>query len=170
MGQTDIPLNSVGTRQAKEAARILVSEPIKHIVSSTLSRAKTTAQIIADVLQIDTTIIDDLKEGGFGLREGKAKSSFELERWLSGDATNNAELALDFELRTMQGFQSALTIPGPVLIVAHGGSWLALQRYMKMPYTSIANCEHFYLRPTEVEGMSWMVTALSPESEYNEYE
>lgn len=104
------------------------------------------------------------------MREGKAKSSFELERWLDGNTTNNAEPAVDFEHRTMRGFQSALTIPGPVLIVAHGGSWLALQRYMKLPHAAVTNCEPFYLRPTEVKGMPWIVTSLSEESEYNEYE
>lgn len=45
-GQTDIPLNSNGKQQAEEAANEIANLKIDRIISSDLSRAKETAEII----------------------------------------------------------------------------------------------------------------------------
>ena len=46
-GQTDIPLNQKGIEQAEKAADFFRNIPLQAIYTSTLIRAKTTAEIIA---------------------------------------------------------------------------------------------------------------------------
>ena len=51
-GQADIPLNDTGRAQAQAAAQRLATFSPDRIVASDLSRAQTTARIIADALNI----------------------------------------------------------------------------------------------------------------------
>ena len=70
-GQTDIPLNEEGRRQAGELARVLADiQPFDRIVSSDLGRAKETASIMSR--GFGTPIHDDagFREMDFGLWEG----------------------------------------------------------------------------------------------------
>ena len=55
-GRIDIPLNATGLAQAAAAARILASPRPDRIVSSPLGRARTTAQILADLTGLDIEI------------------------------------------------------------------------------------------------------------------
>ena len=66
-GQVDIPLNATGLAQAAAAARILASPRPDRIVSSPLSRARTTAQILADLTGLDIEVEADLIERSFGV-------------------------------------------------------------------------------------------------------
>ena len=68
-GQVDIPLNATGLAQAAAAARILASPRPDRIVSSPLSRARTTAQILADLTGLDIEVEADLIERFFGVWE-----------------------------------------------------------------------------------------------------
>jgi probable phosphoglycerate mutase len=58
----DPPLTDTGLRQAEAVARFLLGEPIDHIVSSPMRRARQTAQPLADALGIDAEVIADLAE------------------------------------------------------------------------------------------------------------
>ncbi|MFD1713498.1 histidine phosphatase family protein [Amnibacterium flavum] len=70
-GTSDIPLNDTGRRQAREAGQRLAAEHWDAIVSSPLSRALETAQIIAAEIGLDDIeIIDDLRERSYGTAEG----------------------------------------------------------------------------------------------------
>ena len=72
-GQTDIPLNEEGVRQAKALANRLSSEPAQWqaVISSDLQRALSTAEIIANALQIPLLEPDPLlRERSFGQIEG----------------------------------------------------------------------------------------------------
>lgn len=71
MGSQDIPLNQLGIEQAELAAQYLKDEPISHIVTSPLSRAPKTAEIIASVLEKPVTIIDEFIECCWGIKEGR---------------------------------------------------------------------------------------------------
>lgn len=69
-GNTDIPLNEAGITQAKMLRERLTAENITHIYSSTLSRARDTAKIIAAPHRRDVTACEELCECNFGYAEG----------------------------------------------------------------------------------------------------
>ncbi|MBL4786890.1 MAG: histidine phosphatase family protein [Cohaesibacteraceae bacterium] len=70
-GQTEVSLDSTGRQQAGDAAQLLVDQNIRLIVSSPLSRALDTANIIADVLNIPVKTDAAFIERGFGALEGQ---------------------------------------------------------------------------------------------------
>lgn len=73
-GQIDTPLNETGRQQVKETCQLIKTLDIKWdvIVSSTLSRAYETAQIINQYFPINNEIIQDISaiERSFGKAEG----------------------------------------------------------------------------------------------------
>jgi uncharacterized phosphatase len=74
-GSTDIPLNETGRAQAHEAAELLQGERFEVIVSSPLVRARETAQIIADDLNIELgPSYIELVERDYGALEGESSS------------------------------------------------------------------------------------------------
>lgn len=58
-GREDIPLNETGILQAQECAKALAGENFRAVVTSPLSRAKRTAEIIAEHLNIQQIILED---------------------------------------------------------------------------------------------------------------
>jgi len=79
-GSTDIPLNATGREQAHAAAASLARSDWDAIVSSPLSRARETAQIIADDLGIELgPAYDELIERHYGEAEGVVEAEAELK-------------------------------------------------------------------------------------------
>lgn len=58
-GREDIPLNETGILQAKECAQALEGESFRAVITSPLSRAKRTAEIIAAHLNIQQIILEE---------------------------------------------------------------------------------------------------------------
>ena len=69
-GHLDIPLNSKGQWQARQAARALADQSIDHLFSSDLLRAQATARSIADTCGCAVQTDSRLREKGFGAWEG----------------------------------------------------------------------------------------------------
>lgn len=69
-GQTDVELSTDGIRQAEKMRERLALEKIDAAYSSTLSRARLTAEIIASRHQLGVTAIAELMEINFGFIEG----------------------------------------------------------------------------------------------------
>jgi uncharacterized phosphatase len=70
-GTADIPLNDVGVAQAHQAASVLNRADWDVLLTSPLSRAVDTAQIVADTLGFESIEIEDLLlERAFGEAEG----------------------------------------------------------------------------------------------------
>jgi broad specificity phosphatase PhoE len=70
-GQTDVPLNDVGRAQAKALGARLRAEGIRLIVSSDLSRARETAEIVAGELGLGLDCVDAaFRERAYGIFEG----------------------------------------------------------------------------------------------------
>jgi alpha-ribazole phosphatase len=69
-GKTDIPLSNIGIKQAGQLRARLASEQITAIYSSTLSRARVTAEIIAAGHKLDVKPSGELCECNFGYIEG----------------------------------------------------------------------------------------------------
>jgi broad specificity phosphatase PhoE len=92
-GHTDTPLNATGLAQAQALSGSLRPHRLDAVVSSDLLRARTTAQIVAEVLQVPLFIESGLRETDVGAAEGllwaDAKTRFGeglTERWyLDGD-------------------------------------------------------------------------------------
>jgi uncharacterized phosphatase len=70
-GSSDVPLNDTGRAQAVETAAVLADQGLSAIVSSPLMRARETARIIAETLDIDLgATYDDLIERDYASLEG----------------------------------------------------------------------------------------------------
>jgi len=65
-GREDIPLNETGKKQSREIASYLRETTWSAVITSPLSRAKQTAQIIAEALQLPVFEDEDLVERDYG--------------------------------------------------------------------------------------------------------
>src|SRR5690554_3316332 len=80
-GTSDIPLNETGRQQARDAVNVLADAGWEVIVSSPLSRARETAQIVADGLGIALgRSYDLLVERAYGEGEGLTLAEIDA-RW-----------------------------------------------------------------------------------------
>lgn len=92
-GRGDIPLTEVGHAQAKAAAYRLASWPIDVVVSSPLSRTRSTAAPVAEALGLPVEIDEGFVETDFGAWEGmtfaeaRARAGGEVDRWLADPET-----------------------------------------------------------------------------------
>ena len=164
MGTTDIPLNQTGIEQAEQAAQLLKRAPIDHIVTSPLTRAHKTAEIIAAAIQKPITIIGDLKECHWGVKEGQAVDACEIfDQWITGNTPQGAEAACDFDARVKRGLRQALRLSQSVLIVAHGGVYCSIQRALRSSLSNIKNCAPVCHRPPEHPHHPWFVDDLGEE-------
>jgi broad specificity phosphatase PhoE len=127
-GRTDIPLNAVGLAQAERAARTLAGLGVATIVSSPLSRAKATAEIVAEALRLPIAAFDDdLREVNFGVQEGRPMGDW-YDDWIAGTYTpERAEPFPALLARAVAAVNRALERPAPVLVVAHGALFRALR-------------------------------------------
>ena len=141
MGWTDLPLNDTGVSQAHEIAQVLKNIDIASITVSPLARAVTTAHIISQYTCQPVHIIENLKECGWGIMEGQDKNDRTLlEEWYNDKEIQGAESFSAFTHRIKKGLTSALELPGPVLIVSHGGVYRAIQEVLLLPPVALSNC------------------------------
>lgn len=126
-GHSDIPLNEEGRRQARLLAKRLKEEPYHWdgLITSSLSRAKETGEIIASALQLPLLEPDDrLRERAYGQVEGMTQSERE-EKW--GINWNLLDLGQESdEALQLRGLAFMETIWSDnrnknLLIVTHGG-------------------------------------------------
>ncbi|MEO5668746.1 MAG: histidine phosphatase family protein [Bdellovibrionota bacterium] len=89
-GHTDIPLNEEGVRQARALAPLFKGLPITAILSSDLSRAACTAEIVAEHHGLPLILDRRLREAHFGNIEGMTKDEVVAQlgeeswtRWMS---------------------------------------------------------------------------------------
>lgn len=121
-GISDIPLNETGHNQAKLAAQILADGDWEHVISSPLSRAKVTAQYVADALGMtEMTVHDLLLERSFGVAEGSSYEDWK-ERLQAGVHAEGAESVEQLEERVKLLLDElAFTYAGKtILAVSHG--------------------------------------------------
>lgn len=121
-GSSDIPLNDVGRRQARDAVAVLSGQEWDTIVSSPLSRAAETAELIAAGLGLTVARhVPDLTERSFGPAEG-LQAGPELEALRIPGGFRGAESDDDAGSRGLAALESmAEEFRGRrVLVVAHG--------------------------------------------------
>lgn len=121
-GATDIPLNDVGRGQARDAVAVLAPYEWDAIVSSPLSRAAETADLIAEGLGLTVSRrIPELTERSFGPAEGM-QAGPELEALRVPGGFKGAESEAEAADRGLAALEAlAEEFRGQrVLVVAHG--------------------------------------------------
>lgn len=145
-GYGDLPLNETGVKQANAISLVVRDLPIASVCSSPLLRVQQTKHLILQHCNQDELldeIIHELREcsdltwDDFDQRD----EGIPVEHRLIPDDPNfeNAETFIE---RIRQGLHKALALPGPVLIVAHGGTHRAISELIGMPdhIKRISNC------------------------------
>jgi len=135
-GQSDIPLNDEGRRQAQRLAARLQGTPVDAIHASDLVRAAETARILGAALGRDPLLLPDWRELHLGELEGAdgvemARRHGEL---LSAVVRRGrpfgagGESYADLHRRVVAGYARlcAEHADGTVLVVSHGGTLKAL--------------------------------------------
>ncbi|MFB4169410.1 histidine phosphatase family protein [Virgibacillus sp. JSM 102003] len=119
-GATDIPLNRKGILQAEECAAFLESSQWDVLITSPLTRAKQTAEIINEKLNIPFAEMAAFKEKSFGDAEGMTPQE-RLEKF-PDKIFPNQEDEQSFKERIMTGIHEInQSYHGSmVLLVAHG--------------------------------------------------
>lgn len=154
-GSWDVALTRKGLAQAGQAALNLKGAGIDAIYSSALSRARDTADIIAQELRLPVTAIPELNERCWGTLERQPRSSR-----VPGMTVDGLEPALDFMNRVTRGFAR---VEGRLpLIVAHSGIYRVLCRMLGLPEAEqpVTNCTPLRFVPPAPGFNVWRVEAL----------
>lgn len=138
-GHLDTALSDTGVEQARAAASAMRELGVSKIVSSDLSRARRTAEIVGAVLGLDITVDDRLRETHLGKWQGKTHAEVDSAdariraHWRNNpgwappegesrlDVANRARPVIDELMQTYDGWDDSA-----VLVVAHGGTISAL--------------------------------------------
>lgn len=162
-GSTDIALNESGIAQAREARQKLAGIQFSMIFSSPMMRARKTADIIGEGLGCPIVEIDDLREWHFGSSEGSMYFDW-LKEMFNGDITNvpdDVEPIEEFLGRTTNAINHALSHEGPVLIVAHGGTYIPANNGLaRDEQWGLPNCQPVRHDPPENGEGFWRKTVL----------
>lgn len=155
MGITDIPLNSRGEIQSRNALKQVKDLNIKTICYSPLKRAKQTAKILNEVLQCDMIPIEELKEFNLGTCAGQIIGDW-FDEWMNGALIPEGESFKEFVQRALVGVNKSLNHKEPVLIVAHGGTYWAIQRAIQLlDLPDLPNCLLASFSPPKSLGGKW---------------
>jgi len=133
-GQVDIPLDDVGSRQARAAAAALVAttKPAAIVVSD-LGRAAATACFLAELTGLEPVVDPRVRERSFGLWEGltgeeiSAGWASEYAAWRSGGepenvgAENRVEVA-DRMVEAVTEHAERLCAEDALVVVSHGAA------------------------------------------------
>ena len=159
-GHNDIPLNPTGIAQAHAAKTPLGRCDIATVCTSPLARARTTAEIVNQTLRRPLVVIDDLKECGYGVREGQSRGDW-IRDWRHGVTPEGGEPYDAFIARALAGLNQALEHPGPVLIVSHAGIYWAILKYARLdPRTYLENGRPVRHDPPCADVPGWITTVI----------
>jgi 2,3-bisphosphoglycerate-dependent phosphoglycerate mutase len=131
-GQLDVPLSETGLAQARAVARVLSRERFSAIYSSDLTRARQTAQPVADLLKKKVVSSENLRERHYGAFQGmtyaEAKERFPdgYARFRARDphySFDNGESLLAFQERALACIRDLVErhLGKSLLLFTHGG-------------------------------------------------
>ncbi|MGO4382952.1 histidine phosphatase family protein [Specibacter sp. RAF43] len=178
-GQTDIPLDDIGVRQARRAAKLLAGKlaaqhdtaggPFVRIISSDLSRAHATAAALAALTGCGVTRDARLRETFGGEWEGltfeqiEARYPADLKRWQADDplvrAGGGGETRVEVADRMVAAILEAVdAVPagGTLVVATHGGATrVALAKMLGLPLdlwrtlSGLSNCHWSVLEQSQ---------------------
>lgn len=155
-GCNDVPLNATGIGQAHDAKTRLKNIPITTICCSPLGRARQTAEIINETMACPLVTIDELRECSFGDREGDLIGSETFEELVRKARSWGGEPFEEFMQRTVAGINQALSHPGPVLIICHGGVYFSIKENARLEFNDgIKNCVPVRIDPPAADDQGW---------------
>jgi alpha-ribazole phosphatase len=130
-GWTDVPLSAAGIKQAGKLRTRLAGEKITAVYTSTLSRARATAEIIATGHKAKLTACDELCECNFGFIEGLTYKEIEhlyperaeeLASWKTVSFPGGETLdQLNDRVKIFMKHLKKLKAEDTAVIVSHGG-------------------------------------------------
>jgi probable phosphoglycerate mutase len=129
-GHTDIALNDTGRAQARSLAATVADAGIAAVLTSDLSRARQTGEIVATTLGLGAPMIDpDVRERRFGVFEGltvgecatQHPDAWQAWRAQTGTPPGGETRELAITRMTNALARIAAADGGPVLVVSHGG-------------------------------------------------
>ena len=139
----DPPLSGLGHQQAERTAEYLKSEGIDHIVASTMKRAHQTAMPLAELLDLEIELIDDLKESDHKSKayvpvEEMDADGEDVARFLEGGMRESlfSDGFEAFEERVLRGFNHVIDSnrSKTVAVFCHGMTTMVyLRSIMKFP-------------------------------------
>lgn len=122
LGQRDIPLNDRGRAQATAAVDQVRAIQPDRIITSPLSRARDTAQMIARALGLDLVLEPRLKEAGLGDYEGEVEEDMAVyTAWMGGTPPRGGEAFSALCTRTRAAVLEGLSAGDKPLFVGHTG-------------------------------------------------
>jgi phosphosulfolactate synthase len=131
-GWADTPLNDTGRRQAHELADAVAGDGIASLWASDLSRARETAEIVGERIEMAPMLDARLREGARGRWEGFLMRDIERaepERYAAWRRAGadfrfpDGESLLEHQQRVTESLREIhATGPLPALVVCHGGS------------------------------------------------
>ena len=166
-GSSDIELNETGITQAHKAKAKLVGVGLSRIFCSPQKRARKTADVINEAYGCEVFELEGLREWNFGAAEGSMYFSW-LKELFNGDTANvpdDVEPLQDFLSRSAGAINQALETSAdekyPVLIVAHGGTYMAANKNLPRDQQwSLPNCQPVCHDPPKSEGGHWNKVCL----------
>ena len=136
-GQIDRPLSDFGRRQARQLAEELEDEEIGAIYSSDLARARETAEIVGERLDLPVELDSDLREKDWGSWEGLTAVERDRVEFV-GESTQAHQERM---LRGLARISAQHPDGDTVLIVTHGGSMRRVQTAaLGMALPVVENC------------------------------
>jgi broad specificity phosphatase PhoE len=121
-GHTDRPLTDFGRRQARQLAEELEREELEAIYSSDLARARETAEIVGERLELPVVLDADLREKDWGNWEGLTAVERDRVEFVGESTEAHQERMLHALRRIAERHPD-----GHVLVVTHGGSMRRVQ-------------------------------------------
>lgn len=158
-GSIDIPLNETGISQAQKARQFFKDETIDVLLSSPLSRAYKTAEIINEHHDLEIEVFDELMEQSFGPLEGEHIEHIRL-KYPQGDLPGIESFeSLSGRASKMMDYIEENHIGKNVMITAHSRTIKSLlslyTEEIHMVLTKLDNCS---LSLIEHRNDRWTVT------------
>ncbi len=169
-GQTDSPLTAVGRRQAEAVADSLSRESIARVISSDLSRARETAELIARRHRLRVEVTPALREWDVGElvgldREGAVARFGDVARFFQPGSRTPGGESFEEVVGRVTRFLEELTprvLGATVCLVAHGmtNRILAAHYLGTLPRVAQGNSANTNITVVETDGRRHRVVRL----------